>query len=61
MDSIMEKTPKISDVLQSTCYETCRNIPKKTPMERFTKKNSLTRQILFSESQQQLLIYKSNV
>ena len=42
MDSRMEKIPKMSGVLQGSCCETCRNIPHKTPMKEFTKKNSLT-------------------
>ena len=47
IDSIMEKIPKISGALRSNCCETCRNIPQKTPMKKFSKKNSLTRQRLF--------------
>ena len=43
----MEKIPKMSGVLRGNCCETCRNIPQKTPMNGFTKKNSLTRQMLF--------------
>ena len=47
IDSAMEKIPKIKGVLRSNCCKTCRDIPRKTPMTEFTKKNSLTRQILF--------------
>ena len=39
--------PKMSGVLRGNCCETCRNIFQKTPMNGFTKKNSLTRQMLF--------------
>ena len=38
----------MNGVLQGNCRNTC-NIPQKTPMEEFTKNNSLTRQMLFSE------------
>ena len=37
----------MSGVLRDNCWETCRNIPQKTPMNDFTKYNSLTRQMLF--------------
>ena len=37
----------MSNVLRSNCCETGRNIPQKTPMDEFTKKNYLTRQMLF--------------
>ena len=37
----------MSNVLRGNCRETGRNIPQKTPMDEFTKKNSLTRQMLF--------------
>ena len=43
--NIMEKILKMSGVLRSNCCETCRNIPQKTPVKEFIKKNSLTRQI----------------
>ena len=42
----MEKIPKTSGVLQSNCCEICHHIPQKIPMKKFTKKNSLTRQML---------------
>ena len=42
----MEKIPKMSGVLRGNCFETC-NIPQKTPMKKFTKKNYLIRQMLF--------------
>ena len=45
----MEKIPKMSVVLRGNCCETCRNIPQKTSMKKFTRKNSLTRQMHFSE------------
>ena len=48
-------------LLRDHCCETCRNIPQKTPMKEFIKKNSLTRQILFSERLKQLLINKGNI
>ena len=51
----------MSGVLQDNCWETCRNVSlkkKKKPLKKFTKKNSLTRQMLFSERLQQLLINK---
>ena len=37
----------MSGVLQGNCCETCLNIPQKAPMNGFTKKNSLTREMLF--------------
>ena len=37
----------MSYVLQGNCCETGRNIPQKSPMDEFTKKNSLTRQMFF--------------
>ena len=37
----------MSGILRGNCCETCRNIPQKTPMNGFTKKNSLTRKMLF--------------
>ena len=43
----MEKIPKMSRVLRGNGCETCRNIPDKTTMTEFTKKNSLTRKMLF--------------
>ena len=52
----MEKIPKMSGVLRGNCCETCRNIPQKTHMNGFIKKNSLTRQIL-----QQRITNKRNI
>ena len=46
----MEKIPKMSGILRGNFCETCRNIPLKTPMKEFTKKNSLTRQMLFQNA-----------
>ena len=43
----MSKMPKLSCVLQGNCCETCRNIPKKTLMKEFTKKNSITNNFKF--------------
>ena len=43
-------------VLRGNCCETCRNVPKNTPMKKFTKENFLTRQNAFSEHLQQLLL-----
>ena len=37
----------MSGVLRGNCCATYRNIPKKTLMNGFSKKNSLTRQMLF--------------
>ena len=37
----------MSGFFRGNCYETCLNIPQKTPMEEFFKKNSLTRQMRF--------------
>ena len=37
----------MSGVLGGKCCETCRNIPQKTPMKKFTMKNSLIRQKTF--------------
>ena len=42
-----EKIPKISGVLRGNCLETCCNILQKVLIKKFTKKNSLTRQVLF--------------
>ena len=51
----------MSGVLRGSSCETCRNIPQKTPMNGFTKKNSLTHSLIaFSENLQQLLINKTN-
>ena len=47
IDIITEKAPKMSGVLRGNYCETCRNIPQKTRMKKFTKKNSLTKQMLF--------------
>ena len=49
----------MNGVLQGNCRNTC-NIPQKTPMEEFTKNNSLTRQMLFQNvcTLQQLLIIR---
>ena len=33
-------------VLQGNCCKTYHSIPQKTPMKKFAKKNSLTRQII---------------
>ena len=41
------RAPKIGAVLRGNCCETCLDIPQKTTMNGFTKKNSLTRQKLF--------------
>ena len=38
----MGKTPKISGVLQGNCCETFHNLPQKTNMDKFNKKNSST-------------------
>ena len=46
----------MSGVLRGNCCETCHNIPQKIPTKKFTKKNSLTRQMQFLEQLQQLLI-----
>ena len=43
----MSEMPKLSCVLQGNCCETCRNIPKKTLMKEFTKKNSITNNFKF--------------
>ena len=43
----MEKIPEMSGVLRGNCCEICHNIPQKTPMDEFTKKDSLTRQMIF--------------
>ena len=48
-------------VLQGNCCETCRNIHQKIPIKEFTKKNTLTRQMLFAERVQQLIINKINI
>ena len=40
----MKQIPKMSAILRGNYRETCRNIPQKTPMNGFTKENSLTRQ-----------------
>ena len=48
----------MSGVLRGNCCETCHNIPQKIPTKKFTKKNSLTRQMQFLEQLQQLLINK---
>ena len=56
----MKKKPNMSGVLRGNFCETCRNVPQKTPMNRFTKKNSLTRHA-FSERLLQLLINKVNI
>ena len=42
----------MSGVLRDNCCETCHNIPQKIPMKKFTKKNSLTRQMQFLEQLQ---------
>ena len=39
----MEKIPKISGVWWGSCCETCRNIPQKIPLKKFTMKTFLTR------------------
>ena len=36
----------MSGALRGNCYETCSGILHKTPMKEFTKKNSLTRQMV---------------
>ena len=43
----MEKIPKISSILRGNCCEICINIPHETPMNKFTKRNALARQMLF--------------
>ena len=43
----MKQTLKMSGILGGNYFETYRNIPQKTPMNGFAKKNSLTRQMLF--------------
>ena len=43
----MKQIPKMNDILRGNCCETCRNTPQKTLMNGFTKKNSLTRQMIF--------------
>ena len=48
--SIMKQIPKMSGILRGNCCETCRNIPRKTPTNVVSKKNSLTRQMLFREA-----------
>ena len=40
----------MSVFLRGDCCETYRNIAQKTPMKKFTKKNSLTRQSFFGPS-----------
>ena len=40
----------MTGVLQGNCCGICRNIPQKTPMKKFTKKNPLIRQMLFGIS-----------
>ena len=57
----MEKIPKMSGVLRGNCCETCRNIPQKAPMKKFTMKNSLTRQMLFRNVCSNFLINKINI
>ena len=37
----------MSGALRGNCCETCCNIPQKTPMNGFTKKNSLRKQMFF--------------
>ena len=56
--------PKATGVLRGNCCETCRNIPQKTPMDEFTKKNSLARQTLqrpynFLEQKKKIFYIKS--
>ena len=48
----------MSGALQSSCCETCRNIRQETSMKEFTKKNSLTRQMLFWNVSSNLLSIK---
>ena len=40
----------MSGALRGNCCETCRNILRKTSMKKFTKKNSLTRQMLIQNA-----------
>ena len=42
----MNKIPNMSGILRGNCCETC-HIPQKTPMNGFTKKNPLTRKMLY--------------
>ena len=49
IDRMVEKIPKISSVFRDNCCETCRKIPQKTPMEKFTEINCL-RQMFFGTS-----------
>ena len=46
---MVEKIPKISSVFRDNCCESCRKIPQKTPMEKFTEINCL-RQMFFGTS-----------
>ena len=48
----------MSGALRSSCCETCRNIRQETSMREFTKKNSLTRQMLFRNVSSNLLSIK---
>ena len=48
----------MSGVLQGNCYESCRNIPRKAPIKEFTKKNCLTRQMLFRKAHSNFLQIK---
>ena len=58
----MENIAKMGRVLRGDCCETCRNILLKISMKEFTKKNSLTRQMLFlNVCSKQLLINKRNI
>ena len=41
----MKQIPKMSGFLRGNSCETCHNIPQKTPMNGFIKKNFLTRQM----------------
>ena len=50
----------MSGPLRGNYCESCRNIPQKTPIKEFTKKNSLTRHS-FSEPLQQFFINKRNI
>ena len=40
----------MSGALRGNCCEPCRNIPQKTPMDEFTKRNSLTNRCFFGTS-----------
>ena len=42
-----KKIPKMSGALRDNICETCHNVPQKTLMNGFTRKNSLARQIIF--------------